>query len=45
MGGMCFHWKVLAGLATVGPAIWALAPNAVGSIAVTRSEELGCTMS
>ncbi len=27
MGGMCFNWKVVAGLAVVGLGIWAVAPN------------------
>ena len=30
MGGMCFNWKVIAGLAGVGLAVWVLAPNLVG---------------
>jgi hypothetical protein len=30
MGGMCFNWKVLAGLAVVGLGVWAVAPNLVG---------------
>ena len=30
MGGMCLNWKVLAGLAGVGLAVWAVAPNLVG---------------
>ena len=31
MGGMCFNWKVLAGLAGVGLAVWIVAPNLVGA--------------
>ena len=31
MGGMCFNWKVLAGLAGVGLGIWVVAPNVVGA--------------
>ncbi len=31
MGGMCFNWKVAAGLATVGVGIWAVAPNLIGA--------------
>lgn len=31
MGGMCFNWKVLAGLAGVGLAVWVVAPNLVGA--------------
>jgi len=31
MGGMCFNWKVVAGLATVGVGIWAVAPNLIGA--------------
>ena len=31
MGGMCFNWKVLAGLAAVGLAVWLVAPNLVGA--------------
>jgi len=27
MGGMCFNWKVVVGLAVVGLGIWAVAPN------------------
>lgn len=27
MGGMCFNWKVVAGLAAVGLGLWAAAPN------------------
>ena len=27
VGGMCFNWKVLAGLAGVGLAVWVVAPN------------------
>lgn len=30
-GGMCFNWKVVAGLAVVGLGIWAVAPNLVGA--------------
>lgn len=31
MRGMCFNWKVLAGLAAVGIGIWAVAPNLAGA--------------
>jgi hypothetical protein len=31
MGGMCFNWKVVAGLAAVGVGIWAVAPNLIGA--------------
>ena len=31
MGGMCFNWKVIAGLAGVGLAVWAVAPNLIGA--------------
>ena len=31
MGGMCFNWKVLAGLAAVGLGIWVVAPNLIGA--------------
>lgn len=31
MGGMCFNWKVVAGLAVIGLGIWAVAPNLVGA--------------
>lgn len=31
MGGMCFNWKVVAGLAAAGLGIWAVAPNLVGA--------------
>lgn len=31
MGGMCFNWKVVAGLAVVGLGIWAVAPNLIGA--------------
>lgn len=31
MGGMCFNWKVLAGLAVVGVGIWIIAPNLAGA--------------
>lgn len=31
MGGLCFNWKVVAGLAAVGVGIWVLAPNLVGA--------------
>ena len=31
MGGMCFNWKVIAGLAGVGLAVWVVAPNLVGA--------------
>ena len=31
MGGMCFNWKVLAGLAGVGLAVWVVAPDLVGA--------------
>lgn len=27
MGGMCFNWKVVAGLAAVGVGIWVVAPS------------------
>lgn len=27
LGGICFNWKVVAGLAAVGVGIWAVAPN------------------
>lgn len=30
LGGMCFNWKVLAGLAGIGLAVWVVAPNLVG---------------
>ena len=31
MGGMCFNWKVVAGLAAVGVGVWAVAPNLLGA--------------
>ena len=31
MGGMCFNWKVLAGLAAVGLGVWIVAPDLVGA--------------
>ena len=31
MGGMCFNWKVLAGLAAVGLGVWIVAPNLIGA--------------
>ena len=29
MGGMCFNWKVLAGLGVIGLGIWTVAPNLI----------------
>jgi len=31
MGGMCFNWKVIAGLSAVGLGIWVVAPSFVGA--------------
>lgn len=31
MGGMCFNWKVLAGLAVAGLGVWVVAPNLIGA--------------
>ena len=31
VGGLCFNWKVLAGLAALGVGIWIVAPNLLGA--------------
>lgn len=44
MGGMCFNWKVLAGLAAVGVGIWIIAPN-LAAAALPLLIVLACPLS
>jgi hypothetical protein len=44
IGGMCFNWKVLAGLAAVGLGVWVIAPDLVG-LALPLLILLACPLS